>query len=330
MPAPSRSRSWPRSRPRTGSASFIANIKPGNILLAPDGAKVADFGIATIAEGSDLTTTGLLVGTTAYLPPERLAGEPASASSDLYGVGVVLFEALAGRPPFRADTPLALIAAISRGDAPGLAALRPDAPGELVAIAERAMATEPGDRFESATAMAAALRDARGRESRPRERGADRAARAGRGVERPAARRHRGGGGLRFGRTSGDTATTTAATTIRDRADRVVVALLLVIVVAATALVTEDDGGSGGAPPATSPATLAPSGPATASPIPQPLDRALDRLDRAVGGEGLRRGPRRRGPLPRRVRRRWSRGVRACSAAPPRAGDGRPDGRRGP
>ena len=56
------------------------DIKPGNILLGPDGVKVADFGIATIAEGADLTTTGLLVGTTAYLSPERLAGAPASAS----------------------------------------------------------------------------------------------------------------------------------------------------------------------------------------------------------------------------------------------------------
>jgi serine/threonine-protein kinase len=257
------------------------DIKPGNILLGPAGAKVADFGIATVAEGSHLTTTGILVGTTAYLAPERLAGEPATASSDLYGVGVVLFEALAGRPPFRADAPLALVAAISAGEAPPLAALRPDAPADLVAVAERAMATEPGARFESATAMAGALRDALDTNAAvpdaaptvPRAFASSRRVPAVTDTEvAPFPRAPR----------------PATATTPRRPGRRlalalvgVAVALLLLVGVVTAVLVTRDDGADG-SPPATSSATVPTSRPATTGAIPEPLDRALDQLDRAV------------------------------------------------
>jgi serine/threonine-protein kinase len=258
------------------------DIKPGNILLGPDGAKVADFGIATIAEGSDLTTTGLLVGTTGYLPPERLAGEPASASSDLYGVGVVLFEALAGRPPFRADTPLGLVTAISSGQAPSLAVLRPDAPRELVVVSERAMSAEPGARFESATAMAVALRDALGTTS-TRSDGAPTVphALAGARPRRPvAATEVAPVPSVPVPPVVPERPWTRRGFTVALVA--VAVAVLLVIGVVAAALVSGSDGGSGRPPPATSPATVAPSRPATGSSIPRPLDRAIDRLDRAV------------------------------------------------
>src|SRR2546423_3234570 len=91
------------------------DIKPGNVLFAPDGsAKVADFGIAKSA-GLDLTGTGEIVGTTAYLSPERLEGAAASPASDVYAVGVLAYEALTGRKPFPADSPAELAQAIANG-----------------------------------------------------------------------------------------------------------------------------------------------------------------------------------------------------------------------
>jgi serine/threonine-protein kinase len=138
------------------------DVKPGNILLTADGhAKIADFGIAKSLEGSsdtlDLTGTGQLLGTPAYLPPERLDGALATARSDLYSLGVVLYEALAGVRPFPGDTPLATARAVVAGDFRPLRELRPDLDPTLVATVERAMATDPDRRFASAGAMAAAL-----------------------------------------------------------------------------------------------------------------------------------------------------------------------------
>ena len=133
------------------------DIKPSNILDAGEGRwKVGDFGIAKSTEAVDpaLTSTGLVVGTAAYLTPERLAGSPADASSDLYALGVVLYEALAGR---RDRTPGALIP-----HRPPLASLRAGLPVGLVAAVERATSGDPAVRFATAPAMAAALSAAAG------------------------------------------------------------------------------------------------------------------------------------------------------------------------
>ena len=89
------------------------DVKPGNLLLTEEGdVKLADFGIATSAEISDRTATGMVVGTPAYLAPERLAGGPATTSTDVYSLGVVLYEALTGSKPFAGDSPVVIAHAI--------------------------------------------------------------------------------------------------------------------------------------------------------------------------------------------------------------------------
>jgi eukaryotic-like serine/threonine-protein kinase len=136
------------------------DVKPGNVLLGPGGAvKLADFGIAKRLGdlSADLTGTGQFIGTPKYLAPEQVLGEPVSPATDLYAVGVVLYEMLAGRPPFEADTPIATAIAHRDAPIPDVRDVRPDVPEHVAAAITRAMAKDPRKRFGSAEQMAATL-----------------------------------------------------------------------------------------------------------------------------------------------------------------------------
>ncbi|MDP9389540.1 MAG: protein kinase, partial [Actinomycetota bacterium] len=146
------------------------DIKPANILLCEhDGetapllrVKVADFGIAKLqaqaATGGDLTQTGTVVGTARYLSPEQVQGRPPDGRSDVYALGVVLYEMLCGRAPFAADSDLATALQHVRGQPPPPRQLRSTIPARLESVVLRALAKDPADRYQSAAEMEAALR----------------------------------------------------------------------------------------------------------------------------------------------------------------------------
>ncbi len=135
------------------------DVKPANILRTTDGIyKLTDFGLARSLERAEsLTMTGTLLGTVSYLAPEVAAGDEATATSDLYSLGVTLYQALAGRTPFGDASPLKLLRQIAVEDPPPLARFRDDVPPALEAWLMKLLARDSADRFASATAALAAL-----------------------------------------------------------------------------------------------------------------------------------------------------------------------------
>ena len=138
------------------------DVKPENILLTRDGnTLVADFGVARALGGEgSLTETGITVGTPAYMSPEQAAGErELDARSDVYALGCVLYEMLAGEPPFTGPTAQAIIAKRFNTPVTPLRIVRPDLPDSVDQAVLRALARTPADRFASAAELAAALQD---------------------------------------------------------------------------------------------------------------------------------------------------------------------------
>jgi serine/threonine-protein kinase len=130
------------------------DVKPQNVLIDADGrAKVTDFGIARSLEAHGLTATGRVLGTTDYVSPEQALGHEVTPQSDIYSLGVVLFEMLTGEPPFRAESQVAVAMKHVREALPDAQRLRPEISAALAAVVERATAKETAHRYEEVGEM---------------------------------------------------------------------------------------------------------------------------------------------------------------------------------
>src|SRR5213596_3507292 len=152
------------------------DIKPENIMLRPDGyVKVLDFGIAKLTEqrlasddhtvettGVLQTRPGMVLGTAHYMSPEQARGQKVDARSDIWSLGVVLYEMVGGNPPFRGETPSDCIAAILTSEPPPLSAVLPDVPRKLESILQKALHKNSNERYQTIKEMLADLRILKG------------------------------------------------------------------------------------------------------------------------------------------------------------------------
>lgn len=135
------------------------DIKPGNVMVRPDGTvKVTDFGIAQALGQASLTETGTVMGTAAYVSPEQARGQASTPASDLYSLGILLFQMLTGAVPFQGPTPVAIAMRHLDEPVPLPSSRVADLPADLDEVVTRATAKSPADRYPDADAMAAALR----------------------------------------------------------------------------------------------------------------------------------------------------------------------------
>ncbi|MCH8813630.1 MAG: serine/threonine protein kinase [Chloroflexi bacterium] len=135
------------------------DVKPANILLSVQGqAILTDFGLAKLAGGTQHTAAGAVMGTALYMSPEQIRGEQVDHRTDIYALGVTLYEMVGGKPPYSADSAMTVLMMHLNDPLPDLREIVPDAPPALVEIVEKSLAKNPDDRYPSAAEMAAALR----------------------------------------------------------------------------------------------------------------------------------------------------------------------------
>ncbi len=165
------------------------DVKPSNILLARDGrAMITDFGIARLAADAEATLPGTTLGSVQYFSPEQAQGASTTPASDVYGLGLVMYEALTGRRPWSGDTPSEIALARVGARAPSPRDARADVPLALDAVVTKALAADPLDRYPSGTALASRTRADRARERAVVDADAPDPDRRGRRIERrPAA-----------------------------------------------------------------------------------------------------------------------------------------------
>jgi tetratricopeptide (TPR) repeat protein/tRNA A-37 threonylcarbamoyl transferase component Bud32 len=139
------------------------DVKPGNLIVTEDGVKILDFGLAKFADALQLTVPGSTIGTVAYMSPEQARGEEADARSDVWALGIVMYEMLTGSVPFRGTYQEATFYAIKNEPLPSLRAGRPDVPEALERVVTRALEKDPDQRFQSAREPARDLKLLAGR-----------------------------------------------------------------------------------------------------------------------------------------------------------------------
>ncbi|MFL5907445.1 MAG: protein kinase domain-containing protein, partial [Solirubrobacterales bacterium] len=130
------------------------DVKPQNVLIDPDGrAKVTDFGIARSLESTGLTATGRVLGTTDYVSPEQAMGEEVDERSDVYSLGVVLYEMLTGEVPYRAETQVGVAMKHVNEPMPDVQARRPEVSAAVASVVDRATTKDPRDRYGTVAEM---------------------------------------------------------------------------------------------------------------------------------------------------------------------------------